>query len=102
MRVDEAKKNFSLLWQTILMIGQTSTNQETRDVINYYSSEKKQSMTVCDVNTHHIWSSGTSSRKGKLMENLASSNLNMLNHGNQLLLLHSENMFISINSRKPK
>jgi hypothetical protein len=59
--------------------------KEVRDITDYYHSRKKQLIIGCHANGHHIlWgSTGTNPRGGSLMEFLVSSNLNILNHGNE-------------------
>ncbi|PNF41846.1 hypothetical protein B7P43_G15804 [Cryptotermes secundus] len=60
-------------------------NKEMRDVIDYCVSRKKQLIIGCDANAHHIsWGSTSTNPRGEsLMEFLVSSNLNILNHGNE-------------------
>ncbi|PNF15011.1 hypothetical protein B7P43_G17795 [Cryptotermes secundus] len=60
-------------------------NKEMKDITDYRFSRKKQLIIVCDANAHHIlWgSTGTNPRGENLMELLVSSNLNILNHGNE-------------------
>jgi hypothetical protein len=59
--------------------------KELRDVIDYCASRKKQLIIGCDANAHHIlWgSTGTNPRGASFMEYLVSSNLNILNQGNE-------------------
>ncbi|PNF26374.1 hypothetical protein B7P43_G17902 [Cryptotermes secundus] len=59
--------------------------KEMRDIIEYCFSRKKQLIIGCDANAHRIlWvSTGTNPRGESLMEFLVSSNLNILNHGNE-------------------
>jgi hypothetical protein len=59
--------------------------KEMRDIIDYRQSRKKQLIIGCDANAHHIlWgSTGTNPRRVSLLEFLVSSNLNILNHGNE-------------------
>jgi hypothetical protein len=59
--------------------------KEMRDIIDYCQSRKKQLIIGCDANAHHIlWgSTGTNPRGVSLLEFLVSSNLNILNHGNE-------------------
>jgi hypothetical protein len=58
---------------------------KVRDIIDYCHSRKKQIIIGCDANAHHtFWgSTGSNPRGGSLMEILVSSNLNILNHGNE-------------------
>jgi hypothetical protein len=60
-------------------------NKEMRDIIEYCHSRKKQLILGCDANAHHtLWgSTGTNPRGETLMEYLVSSNLNILNRGNE-------------------
>jgi hypothetical protein len=55
------------------------------DIIDYCQSRKKQLIVECDANAHHILggSTGTNPRGESLMEFLVSSNLNILNQGNE-------------------
>jgi hypothetical protein len=56
-----------------------------RVVTDYCHSRRKQIITGCNANAHHtLWgSTGTNPRGEIFMEFLASSNLNILNHGNE-------------------
>jgi hypothetical protein len=56
-----------------------------RDIIDYRQSWKKQLIVGCDANAHHIlWgSSGTNPRAECVIKFLVSSNLNILNQGNE-------------------
>jgi hypothetical protein len=58
---------------------------EVRGITDYCHSRKKQLILGCDANAHSIlWGSfGTNPRGECLMEFLASSNSNILNHGNE-------------------
>jgi hypothetical protein len=60
-------------------------NKEVRDMINYCHSRNKQLIIGCDANAHHtLWgSTGTNPRGESIMEYPVSSNLNILNHGNE-------------------
>jgi hypothetical protein len=57
------------------------STKEMRGITDHYQSRKKHLTVGCDANAHNIlWgSTGTNSR----MEFLVSSNLNILNHGNE-------------------
>jgi splicing factor 45 len=59
--------------------------KEERGIIEYCHSRKKQLNIGCDANAHHkLWgSNGSNPRRESLMEFLVSSNLNILNHGNE-------------------
>jgi hypothetical protein len=56
-----------------------------RYIIDYCQNRKKQLIIGCDANAHHVlWgSTGTNLWGVSLVEFLASSNLNILNHGNE-------------------
>jgi hypothetical protein len=60
-------------------------SNEVRDIIEHCQSRKNQLVVGCDANAHHIlWgSTGTNPRCDSLMEFLVSSNLNILNRGNE-------------------
>jgi hypothetical protein len=59
--------------------------KEVRDITDYCYSRKKQLIIGCDANAHHTLRerTGTNPRGESLMELLVSSNLNILNHGNE-------------------
>jgi hypothetical protein len=59
--------------------------KELRDVIEYCCSRKKKLIIGCDANAHHIlWgSTGTNPRGESFLEYQVSSNLNILNQGNE-------------------
>jgi hypothetical protein len=59
--------------------------KDMRDIIDYCQSKKKQFIIRCDSNANHIFggSTGTNPRGESLLEFLVSSNLNILNHGNE-------------------
>jgi hypothetical protein len=58
--------------------------KEVRDVIDYCSSRKKQLIIGCDANAHILWGSTNTNPGGvSFMEYLVSSNLNILNQGNE-------------------
>jgi hypothetical protein len=63
----------------------TPPAKEMRDITDYCQSRKKQLIIGCDANAHHIlWgSTGTNPRGVGLLEFLMTSNLNILNHGNE-------------------
>jgi hypothetical protein len=65
--------------------GEPSLTKELRDVTDYCHSRKKQLILGCNPNTHHtLWgSTGTNPRGESFMEYLVSSNLNVLNLGNE-------------------
>jgi hypothetical protein len=56
-----------------------------RDVIDYCSSRRKQLITGCDANTHHIpcWSNDINPRQESLVEYLMSSNITILKQGDK-------------------
>jgi splicing factor 45 len=60
-------------------------SKEVKNIIDYCHSRKKQLNIGCDANEHHqLWgSTGVNPRGESLMEYLVSSNLNILNHGNE-------------------
>ncbi|PNF19647.1 hypothetical protein B7P43_G18121 [Cryptotermes secundus] len=62
--------------------------KEMSDIIDYCFSRKRQLIIGCDANAHHIlWgSTGTNPRGESLMEFPVSSNLNILNHGNEPMM----------------
>jgi hypothetical protein len=60
--------------------------KEMRDIIDYCYSRKPDHIIGCDANAHHILGgggTGTTPRGERLMEFQVSSNLNILNHGNE-------------------
>ncbi|PNF39986.1 hypothetical protein B7P43_G15921 [Cryptotermes secundus] len=59
--------------------------KELRDIKDYCFSRKKQRIIGCDANVHHIlWGSTDTNPRGEsLIEFPVSSNLNILNHGNE-------------------
>ncbi|PNF28303.1 hypothetical protein B7P43_G05453 [Cryptotermes secundus] len=57
--------------------------KEMRAIIDYRFSRKKQLIIECDDNAHHNLWGNTGTNGENLMEFLVSSNLNILNHGNQ-------------------
>jgi hypothetical protein len=61
------------------------SSKEVRNVIDYCDSRNKQLIIGCDANAHHIlWgSTDTNPRGASLMEYLVSSNLDILNQGNE-------------------
>ncbi|PNF43884.1 hypothetical protein B7P43_G02776, partial [Cryptotermes secundus] len=63
----------------------TPPTKEMRDVTDYCCSRKKQLIIGCDANVHHIlWGSTDTTPRGEsVMKFLVSSNLNILNHGNE-------------------
>jgi hypothetical protein len=69
--------------------------KEMRDIIDYCYSRKKQLIIGCDANAHHtLWgSTGTNPKEESLMEFPVSSNLNILDQGN-------ENTFVTCNSKE--
>jgi hypothetical protein len=60
-------------------------SKEVKDITDYCYSRKKQLIIGCDANAHHtLWGSISVNPRGEsLMEYLVSSNLNILNHGNE-------------------
>jgi hypothetical protein len=68
--------------------------KELRDVVDYFSSRKKQLVIECDVNAHHIlWGSNDiNPREESLVEHLPSSNLYILNQGNEPTFVVSNRM----------
>jgi hypothetical protein len=70
-----------------------------RDIIEHCRSRKKQLFVGCDANAHHIlWgSTGTNPRGDSLMEFLVSSNLNILNRGNEpIFAVHNRKEVIDL------
>jgi hypothetical protein len=59
-------------------------SKEVKDITDYCYGRKKQLIIGCDANAHHTLcgSTGVNPRRESLMEYLVSSNLNVLNHGN--------------------
>jgi hypothetical protein len=59
--------------------------KEVRNITDYCHSGKKQLIIGCDANAHHtLWGrTGTNPRGESLIEYTVSSNLNILNHGNE-------------------
>jgi uncharacterized protein affecting Mg2+/Co2+ transport len=68
-----------------------------RDITDYCSSNGKQLITGCVANAHHItWqSTGTNQRGESLKTYLVSSNLNILNKGNEPTFLISNRQEIT-------
>jgi hypothetical protein len=60
-------------------------SKEVKDIIDYCHSRKKQLITGCDANAQHtLWgSTGVNPRRESLMQYLVSSNLYILNCGNE-------------------
>jgi hypothetical protein len=66
--------------------------KEVRDIIEHFQSRKKQLIVGYDANAHHTLcsSTGTNPIGDSLMEFLVSSNLNILNRGNEpTFVVHS-------------
>jgi hypothetical protein len=81
------------------------TNKEVRDIIQHCQSRKKQLMVGCDANAHLILlgSTGTNPRGDGLMELLVSSNLNILNRGNEsTFVVHNRKEVIDLTLRTNK
>jgi hypothetical protein len=59
--------------------------KELWDIIDYCHSRKKQLIIECDANAHYIlWGSTSTNPRGEsFMKYLVSSNLNILNQGNE-------------------
>jgi hypothetical protein len=79
--------------------------KEVRDIIQHCQSRKKQHIVGCDAYTHHIlWgSTDTNPRGDSLIEFLVSSNLNILNRGNEsTFVVHNRKEVIDLTIRTNK